>query len=190
MRLILSLIIIALSSNIYSQEKKFKMGIEYGYFNSTYDFASDKGDYLAANFGYKVNEYFWLNLDVIRISASGNFEKTAPFINSTTNYTNTIIAPNFSKDFKLSNKLILEPALGAALIFEKLIVPSVEYDNDTPVGIKLSNEGDDFNLGLYGNVALKYAIINDFYIGLNVKTFIPIHLDPEFLAGISLGVKF
>ncbi len=53
-----TLILTALPLLSYAQDKNVRMGIEYGYFNSSFQPASEGGSYLSGSFGYKINNDF------------------------------------------------------------------------------------------------------------------------------------
>lgn len=170
-------------------ESKFRINVGYGFFNSTFYLADNNGDYLEAGFGYKINEDFWLNIDVVKISSTGNFESDPLFLNTPVSYSNTMIAPNFSKDWDLSNKLMFSASLGGALIFERVYSPYVNFTDNDFEGIAFSDEGE-FNIGLYGNLSLKYKIIDNLYLGVNLKSYLPMYLDIEtFMIGASVEIR-
>ncbi|MGV0751444.1 hypothetical protein [Empedobacter brevis] len=186
-----TLILTTLSLLSYAQDKNVRMGIEYGYFNSSFQPASEGGSYLSGSFGYKINKDFWLNVDLLKITAKGTFEASPLFLNNKTTYTNTIIAPNFSKDWKLSDKFVLTPSLGGALIFERAMVPEIQTNGNQLNGISFSNQAEAFNVGLYGNIALKYQLVDNLFIGANVKSYLPMNFEPDaFLTGASLEMRF
>jgi hypothetical protein len=183
-----------LFTNLIAQnndEPKFRTHFDYGFFQSSFKLASNGGNYLSAGFGYKINNEFWLNLSFIKISATGQFEQNPLFINNETNYYNTMIIPNFSKDWKISNKFWITGAIGGAFIFENVLVPSVTTDNaNNIIGIDFINEGESFNLGLFGEIVLKYEIIKNFNLSLNTKSFLPLNLEPDsYMLGAGIEIK-
>ncbi|WP_314057891.1 hypothetical protein [Empedobacter brevis] len=186
-----TLLLTTLSLLSYAQDKNVRMSVEYGYFNSSFQPASEGGSYLSGSFGYKINKDFWLNIDLLKITAKGTFEASPLFLNNKTTYTNTIIAPNFSKDWKLSDKFVLTPSLGGALIFERAMVPEIQTNGNQLNGISFSNQAEAFNVGLYGNIALKYQLVDNLFIGANIKSYLPMNFEPDaFLAGVSLEMRF
>ena len=174
-----------------NEESKFRTYLDYGYFNSSFELASNGGSYISGGFGYKINKEFWLNLTVIKISGSGEFEQNPLFINNETNYNSTMIIPNFSKDWKLSNKFFIGGAIGGAFIFENVLVPSVNTDNSGNItGTDFINEGESFNLGLFGEIIIKYEIIQNLCLILNTKSFLPMNFEPEsFMVGAGVEIK-
>lgn len=174
-----------------NDEPKFRTYFDSGFFQSSFAGASDGGNYLSAGFGYKINNEFWLNLTLIKISASGSFGPIRLFINSETDYNSTLIIPNFSKDWKLINKFSISGVVGGALIFENALRPSIITDSSNRItGIELSNQGQPFNLGLFGEIIIKYEIINNLYLSINTKSFIPMYLEPEsLLFGAGIEIK-
>jgi len=172
-------------------EPKFRTFFDCGLFNSSFKLASNGGNYLSAGFGYKINSEFWLNLTFIKISASGEFEQNPLFINNETNYSNTMIVPNFSKEWRLSNKFSFSGAIGGALIFEKVLVPSVITNNSNNiVGVEFTNQGESFNIGLFGDLNIKYEIIRNLSLFISAKSFLPLNLEPDsFLLGVGIEIK-
>lgn len=193
-KIILLLCFMLIFENLTAQnidEPKFRTFFDCGLFNSSFKLASNGGNYLSAGFGYKINSEFWLNLTFIKISASGEFEQNPLFINNETNYHNTMVIPNFSKEWKLSNKFSFTGALGGALIFEKVLVPSVKTDaSNNIIGVDFINEGEPFDLGLFGEISINYEPISNFYFSLNAKSYIPLYLEPDsYMIGFGIGIK-
>lgn len=153
--------------------------------------SSNGGVYISSGIGYKINKEFWLNLSLIKITASGEFEQNLLFVNNKTNYNSTIVVPNFSKDWKLSDKFLIAGAVGGALIFENVLVPFVTTDSSGNItGIDFINEGESFNLGLFGEIILKYEIIKNLNFSLNIKSFLPMNFEPEsFMIGAGIEMK-
>ncbi len=172
-------------------EPKFRTFFDCGLFNSSFKLASNGGNYLSAGFGYKINSEFWLNLTFIKISASGEFEQNPLFINNETNYSNTMIVPNFSKEWKLSNRFSITGAIGGAFIFEKVLVPSARINNSNNIiGIEFINEGEPFNIALFGDFSIKYELNKNLNFNINTKSFLPLNLEPDsFLLGVGIEIK-
>jgi hypothetical protein len=180
-------------SSLFAQDEnfRFRTSVEYGYFHSSFFLASEGGSYLSGSFGYKINEDFWLNLDVLKMSGIGAFEPDPVFINTPVNYVNTIVVPNFRKDWLLRNKLVLATTIGGALIFERAYIPFLNFDdNNNFEGIEFSNEGDKFNIGLFGNVLIKYEVSRSINFGINIKSYVAMYLEPEvIMIGPSIEIK-
>jgi hypothetical protein len=190
--IITSFIIVFTNLNAQNNvEPKFKTQFDYGIFQSSFKLASNAGNYLSAGFGYKINSEFWLNLSFIKISASGEFEQNLLFVNNNTSYHNTMVIPNFSKEWKLSNKFSFTGAIGGALIFEKVLVPSVKTDaSNNIIGVDFINEGEPFDLGLFGEISINYEPLSNFYFSLNAKSYIPLYLEPDsYMIGFGIGIK-
>jgi hypothetical protein len=180
-------------SSLSAQDEnfKFRTSFEYGYFHSSFFLASDGGSYLSGSFGYKINEDFWLSLDILKMSGAGAFEPDPLFINTPVNYVNTLLVPNFRKDWLLSNKITLAATIGGALIFERAYVPFLNFDDYNRFeGIEFSNEGDKFNIGLFGNILLKYEVSRSINLGINIKSYVAMYLEPEIImVGPSIEIK-
>ena len=182
------------STTLKAQEKaeaKFRTFFDVGYFYSSWFLATNGGNYLSAGFGYKINKEFWLNLTIIKVTGTGEFEQSPFFINNKTIYNNTLIVPNFSKDWKISNKFYISGAIGAALIFENVQVPFVKIDSSNNfTGIYFENQGESFNIGLFGEIVMKYEIIENLNLTLNTKSFLPMNLEPDsFMIGAGIEIK-
>lgn len=193
-KIILLLCFMLVFENLTAQnidEPKFRTFFDCGLFNSSFKLASNGGNYLSAGFGYKINSEFWLNLTFIKISASGEFEQNPLFINSETNYNNTMIVPNFSKEWRLSNRFSITGAVGGAFIFEKVLVPSARTNNSNNiVGIEFINEGEPFNIALFGDFSIKYELNKNLNLNINTKSFLPLNLEPDsFLLGVGIEIK-
>lgn len=174
-----------------NDEPKFKTFFDYGLFNSSFKLASNGGNYLSAGFGYKINKEFWLNLTFIKISATGEFEENLLFVNNPTNYNNTMIIPNFSKEWNISNKFSIDGAIGGALIFENVLVPNVRTENsNNTIGIGFTDEGGTFDIGLFGELSLKYEFYQNIKFVINSKSYIPLYLEPDsFMFGVGIEIK-
>jgi hypothetical protein len=193
-KIILLLCFMLVFENLTAQnidEPKFRTFFDCGLFNSSFKLASNGGNYLSAGFGYKINSEFWLNLTFIKISASGEFEQNPLFINNETNYSNTMIVPNFSKEWKLSNRFSITGAIGGAFIFEKVLVPSARINNSNNIiGIEFINEGEPFNIALFGDFSIKYELNKNLNFNINTKSFLPLNLEPDsFLLGVGIEIK-
>ncbi|MFA5619823.1 MAG: hypothetical protein WDA08_05905 [Weeksellaceae bacterium] len=190
---IISMILIITCACLLSQEntQKFRISFDFGYFGSSYHTASNGGTFLSGGFGYKMNEDFWLNLTLVKISATGNFEKNQLFLNHQIQYSNTIIAPNFSKDWSLSEKLILGGALGGVLIFETSYEPYFHTDeNGGFIGISMESDIDKLDIGLYGELYLKHELGSQISLILNLKSYLPLYLELEsFMIGAGIEIK-
>jgi hypothetical protein len=190
--IIICLHIVLIDLNAQNNEKpKFRTYLDFGYFNSSFKLASNGGNYVSGGFGYKINKEFWLNLTVVKISGSGEFEQSPIFISNKTSYNNTMIIPNFSKDWMLSNKFFVGGAIGGALIFENVLVPFVITDNSgNIIGVGFSNEGESFNLGLFGELVIRYEIIKNLNLSLSTKSFLPMYFEPDsFMIGAGVELK-
>jgi hypothetical protein len=183
-----------LSLNVFSQieeTKKFRMSTEYGYFNSSFFLASNNGSYLSGSFGYKINEEFWLNLELIKITSTGNLEPSPLLINTPSSYNSTIINPNFSKYWSINEKITLSGSLGGALIFETANKASIISSNGQLQGIEFENQGEPFNFGLFFSFSVMYSLSDSIYAGLNFKSYLPMYLELEsFLIGPSIEMRF
>lgn len=193
-KIVISTVFLLTSLNQIAQNNevpKFRTFFDAGFFQSTFKPASNDGNYLSGGFGYKINNEFWLNLTLIKISGTGEFEQNPFFLNNETNYNNTLIIPNFSKDWKLINDLYIGGALGCALIFEKVLIPTViAVDQNDIIGIDFNNEGEPFNFGLYGELAIKYELIKNLNLSLYAKSFLPMNLTPDtLLLGVGIEIK-
>lgn len=188
------LIILLLSFSAFSQTdgpKKFRMSAEYGYYNSSFFLASDNGSYLSSSFGYKINDEFWLNLELIKVTSTGNFETSPIFINTPSMYNSTIINPNFSKYWEVGHKFSIAGSIGGALIFERANKPSVIFDNQQFDGVEFENQGESFNFGLFFSLSLMYSLTDFVYAGLNLKSYLPLYLELEsFMVGPSIEIRF
>lgn len=174
-----------------TEEPKFRTFFDFGYYHSSYRLASNGGTYISAGFGYKINKEFWLNLNLIKISSSGADEPNSSFYNNQVAYNNTLVVPNFSKDWSITNKFSIGGALGVAIIFENVWVPFANFNNGRITSIESSNRGEPFDLGLYGELFLKYELRKNFNFVINTKSYIPLYLEPDsFMVGAGLEIKF
>lgn len=183
------------SFHVFSQEVeefKFRTYFDYGYFASSYIPASKNGNYLSAGAGYKINEDFSLNLTIVKISSTGkDFDDNPFFFNNKTLYNNTMIVPNFSKDWQVHNRFLLSGVLGSALIFENVLLPEAHLDsNNNITGFSFSNEGDSFNIALYGEFIIKYEMTKNLYLSINAKSYVSMYLEPDsIMIGVGIEMK-
>lgn len=182
------------SANLNAQDKteaKFRTFFDVGYFNSSWFLASNGGNYLSAGFGYKINKEFFLNLTIIKISGTGKFEQSPLFFNNETTYNNTLVVPNFSKDWKIVNKFYVGGSIGLAFIFENVLSPSVQTDESNNIaGIYFENQGDPFALGLYGEFNIKYEVTKNILFSINTKSYVPLYLEIDnFMIGAGIEIK-
>ncbi len=171
-----------------TKENVFRTSVEYGYFASSFFRAENGGDYLNTSFGYKINQDFWLNLDIIKISATGNPEFNPLRGDIVTNYSNTMFIPNFSKDWTISSKALFKTTLGGALYFEKAYEPSL-FIQDSQLFFEYINEVEEIGVGLFINLAFLYEVHKNIYIGLNIKSYVGLYLEPDSLM-IGPSVEF
>lgn len=168
---------VSISQNLI--EDKFRISFEYGYFGSNYFLAENGGDYLNTSFGYKINDDFWLSLDLIKLNATGNYESTtAGTIEN--NFSMTMFIPNFSKDWRVSKKSFFKTTLGASFILEKAYVPFVSLAN-SEINLSYENFNNEFDLGLFVNIGYLYEVHQNLYLGINFKTYAAIYLNPDSL---------
>lgn len=174
-----------------NEEPKFRTYFDFGLFQSSFFLAENGGDYLSAGFGYKINEEFWLNLTLIKITSSGYFENNPFFENTNTNYRNTMVIPNFSKEWNIIKKLSIGGTIGGAFIFESVIIPYVEpTDTEYNISIFLSDQGDIFDLALFGEFFMKYEMTKNLFLILNAKSYIPMYMNPDsYMIGIGFEIK-
>lgn len=181
-KITLALIFINLSL-LYAQEStesKFRTYFDAGVFRSNFAPANNGGSYVAGGFGYKINDAFWLNITVAKISATGTFESNPVFLNNQTNYNNTLVVPNFSKSWKVAPKLSLSGAIGGALLFEKTLVPSVTFDSANNFsGIDFTNEGEEFSVALFAEFMVQYEVIKNLLLTFSTKSYVPMYLEPD-----------
>lgn len=171
------------------ETNKFRTSIEYGYFGSNYSGNENGGDYLNTSFGYKINQNFWLNLDIIKITATGNPEFNSLIGDITTNFSNTMFIPNFSKDWIISSKVLFNTALGGALYFEKEFIPRI-FGQNSELVFRYENANNNFDLGLFINLGFTYEIHKRLFVGLNIKSYVGLYLEPEsFMIGPSIEFR-
>jgi hypothetical protein len=190
LRYCFGLLLIFSSLSAQDENLKFRTSFEYGIFQSNFFLASGGGSYLSGSFGYKVNEDFWLSLDVIKMTGTGAFEPNPLFINTPVNYVNTMVVPNFRKDWRIISKTFFAATIGGALIFEKAYRPHVYFDDHIGFeGIEFLNQGDKFNIGLYGNFLINYEATRNINLGINIKSYVGMYLEPEMLM-IGPSIEF
>jgi hypothetical protein len=192
MKKLIIILLISVTANSQNNEtKKFRMSTEYGYYNSTFFLADNNGSYLSGSFGYKINEEFWLNLGLIKITSTGNFESTPLFLNTPSTYNSTIINPNFSKYWQISDDFTILGSIGGALIFERANDPKIIFAEQQFQGIEFENQGESFNFGLFFSTSLMYGVSDFIYFGINLKSYLPLYLDLEsFMIGPSVEMRF
>lgn len=171
-------------------DSKVKLQIDGGIYQSDFYAASNGGSYLSAGIGYNLGKNYWLNLTFSKITASGASEKNSLLIDTQTAYHTTMIIPNLSKDWEVANKLSIGTALGGAMLFERFTVPVIHSHNQELLGIEMSNQGDDFNIALFGEVAIKYELFTNFSLFVNAKTYLPLHYNIDsYMIGLGAAIK-
>lgn len=184
-----------LSLSVFAQEQneaKYRTTLDFGYFSSSYSHASKGGTYLSAGVGYKINKEFWLNLNIIKITASGKrFEDLPFFYNNKVSYENLMIVPNFSKEWQLTNKFYLNGILGGALFFEKSLITYGDYNsNGDLIGFSTENDADSLDLALLVGVDFKYELTQNIFLTFNLKSYIAMYLEPDsYMLGFGLEMK-
>lgn len=179
----------------FSQEQngaKYRTSFDFGYYGSSYSYASKGGTYLSAGVGYKINEEFWLNLNIIKITASGSSYENLPFFsNNRVSYENLMIVPNFSKEWRLTDRLYINGALGGALFFEKSLIPNGEYNlSGELIGINIENDADSLDIALFGGIDFKFLLTSNIFLTFNLKSYVPMYLDPDsYMLGFGLEMK-
>lgn len=193
MKRICFLIVFLSSIGVFAQEEnpKFRTFTDFGYFGSSFKPASKGGTYLSAGAGYKINQDFWLNLNIIKISSSGvDFDEHALFLNNKTTYTNTMVIPSFTKDWEIHKKLLLSGTLGGALIFEKALLPFIHYEENSIEGISFSNQVESFDIGLFAEIAFKYEVAPRLYLTAHAKSYVAMYLEPDsFMLGAGFEIR-
>ncbi len=187
----LLLLMLITTSVLFSQENtKFRNNIGYGYFDSKFEPASKGGQYLYGEFGYNLKKDFWLNLRLLQISSKGNFEKNHIFVSTTTNYASTMVIPNISKDLKLGKKFVFGGTLGGALIFERVYTPLLVAGTNVE-SYEFANQGEEFNFGLFGEIYVKYKVLDKLFIGANATSYLPLHLElDDYMVGMSIELRY
>lgn len=189
--LLLSTSLIAQNVDSNHQFSKYRAVMDLGYFGSSFQPASSGGNYLNAGFGYKINEEFWLNFNFIKISSKGTFDQSILFKNNITDYSNTLLIPNFSKDWNVFNKIYIGGSLGCAFMFEQTLYPSVIFDESLQLPtIVFENRGETFNIALFMDFSVKYQLQKQILFLVSAKTYAPMYLDIDsFLIGCGLEIK-
>lgn len=191
--LLCSFLLVGLSA--FSQEQKetkYKTSFDFGYFDSSLSNASKGGTYLSAGVGYKINEDFWLNLNIIKITASGSRYESLPiFLNNKISYENLMVVPNFSKEWQLTNKLYINGVLGGALFFEKSLIPNREHNATGEfIGISVENDAESIDIALFLGIEFKYELTSRIFLTLNMRSYVPIYLEPDsYMLGLGLEIK-
>lgn len=190
--------VLLFSTSLYAQNVdsesnslNFRTVFDFGYFGSTFEPASSGGNYLNAGFGYKINKEFWLNLNIIKISSKGFFESKPIFTNNITSYESTLFVPNFSKDWKIINKIYFGGSLGCAFMFERTLDPMITVNEFTQLPmVGFENRGESFNIALFLDLSINYQIHKQINFLLSAKTYAPLYLDIEsILIGCGIEIK-
>lgn len=169
---------------LYSQDT-YRISNEFGYYKSDYFLANKPSYYLQTSFGKKINEDFWLNIDMIKVNANGEFENNL-FLDKTSTYNAFMIIPNFTKDFSFKH-FNFSPSLGLLLIHESTKIPYFTTNNSYPLTIR--NEKNN-SLGLYLNLGLKKNLYKNIIVGVNIKSYVLMNLEIETLMiGPSIEIK-
>lgn len=186
-------LILSLSGFAQEQnESKYRTTLDFGYFGSSYSHASKGGTYLSAGFGYKINEEFWLNLNIIKVTASGERYESLPFFyDNKVSYENLMIVPNFSKEWQLTNKFYLNGILGGALLFEKSLITNGEYNyNEELIGFSTENDAESIDLALLVGVDFKYELTQNIFLTLSLKSYVATYLEPDsYMLGLGVEMK-
>jgi hypothetical protein len=154
-------------------------------YKSSYIFANNPSIYLQTSFGKKINNDFWLSLDLIKVNARGEFESNI-FVDRTSSYNAFIVIPNFTKDFEFKS-FCFSPSLGLLLIHESAKFPDLSGNSESPLTIRNQKEN---TFGLYLNLVLKKELNKNLILGLNVKSYVIINLEIEtFMIGPSVEIR-
>lgn len=192
MKIIFFILITGIFHPIFGQveaEKKIRVFIDVGYFDSSFYPAQNGGNYLSGGLGFKVNKDFWLNLSFLKGTSEGNFEQNPFFLNNKMSYNLTLLAPNFSKDWRLSKSIFFATGLGVAVGYETSYEPFAIYDSSNNFsGFEFLNVGE-FILGLFTELNFKFKITPNIDLLISGKTNIPIYMSPENIM-LGIGVDF
>lgn len=176
-----------------SRNDNYRILFSSGLYKSSYVEGDKPGMYLHGGFGFKMNENFWLNIDIIHSEARGGYE-IYPLLNSNSNVTNWYFMPNFTMDFDLGQKHRISPLLGFFLNREytSRLTYETEYDqNYNPVltDLRMSDEAT-YTAGLFAGFSYNYEITDNLYIGIEAYTYTKLHLTIEsFMVGPKVELR-
>lgn len=181
------------NNNLNTQGDNYRVQFAYGLYKSSYVEGNEPGTYLHGGFGFKLNQNFWLNVDIIHSEARGGME-IYPLLNSNSNVTNWYFMPNFTKDFKIGGKSLITPMLGFFLNRE--YTSRLEYEtlydqenNPYLADLAMSDEAT-YTAGIMFGLSFNYEVTKNLFLGLEAYSYTKLHLNIEsFMVGPKVEIR-
>lgn len=150
-------------ANMYAQnntnESKLKSNIQLGYYGADWYKFSKEGKFIEVGVGYKINEDFWLNLNINYSEGKGPNE---PYLNLGDNPNKSkqfTIVPTISKYFNLTKRLDISGKVGTYVSFQ-------DYYNYEFSGVIKHTHNTNIVVGAIVGADLDYKITKNLSVGI------------------------